>query len=483
MGRPLGSRYTIEQLLGRGGMGEVYRCLDDTGAEYAAKVLRRELATDQGVVTRFVQERSVLLGVSDPHLVQVHDLVIEGETLAIVMDLVRGPDLRQGLRDVGTCPPFEVARLCAELTGALAAVHAAGVVHRDIKPENVLLDLSTRPPAVRLSDFGISRLFDGAEHARATVLMGTPLYMAPELISGVPATPASDLYSVGVLAYELCCGVTPFAGPTMSAVLHNHATFAPGRPDGIPDPLWQLIEELVAKAPTDRPPSAAAVAARFGELAAALVDLPAAPLLSTPPPGRAVTHPVNYTMDQLASAAAMRPGAGTLPTQGAPRHLAKGPALAALAVAVVAAALLGGAALRHSPGHPDTTGRLVATDTNNPAAANGDPIGFVTHFYRLLPAEVDVTWQLLTERQQQQVGGLEAWKNAWANVSGITVENPEQIDASTVRATLRYQRGDGATAADASILHLVAQPSGGWLLDAIDHPNASPTPSPDVASQ
>src|SRR5262245_22036468 len=112
VGRPLGSKYVVGDRIGRGGMGEVFLGADQAGNQYAVKTLREELATDAAVVSRFVQERSILVGVRDPHLVQVHDLVVEGETLAIVMDLVRGPDLRHALGSVGgVLPPAEVARL------------------------------------------------------------------------------------------------------------------------------------------------------------------------------------------------------------------------------------------------------------------------------------------------------------------------------------------------------------------------------------
>lgn len=291
MGRPLGSLYVIEEQIGRGGMGEVYRAIGPNGVEYAAKVLRPDLADDQSIVTRFVQERSILLGVRHPNLVAVHDLVVERQTLAVVMDLVRGPDLRRALQSVGCVPPAEAARLGAGIAAALAAVHAANVIHRDVKPENVLLDQATSPPTVRLTDFGISRLFGPGHEARTTALMGTPLYLAPEVALGASAGPPTDLYSLGIVLYELCCGVSPFAGGEIATVIHAHTTMDAGRPIGVPDPLWDVIAWMLRKQPEARPQSAAEVVDLLSDLERRLVGYPAAPLIQQPPPRRRTTHP------------------------------------------------------------------------------------------------------------------------------------------------------------------------------------------------
>ncbi len=287
MERPLGSRYRVGEQLGRGGMGTVYRGVDDTGRAVAIKVLRPELATDPEVLTRFVRERTALIGVRDRHLVAVHDLVVEGDTLGIVMDLVQGPDLRAELRTRGVFDPADAARVGAGIAAALAAAHAGGVLHRDVKPENVLLDISTDPPTVRLADFGIARLTRGAQLTRQTALIGTPSYLAPEVCAGFPPGPAVDLYALGVVLYELCCGVPPFGGDLV-AVVGAHVAVRPGRPAGVPEPLWALIASLLAKDPAQRPDGAAPVAATLAGLSTELADQPPAPRLDRPPPGTPV---------------------------------------------------------------------------------------------------------------------------------------------------------------------------------------------------
>jgi serine/threonine protein kinase len=183
---PLGSRYRIGAPIGRGGTGVVHAGTDDAGTPVAIKVLRHDLAADPEVVARFVRERTILLGVRDPHVVGVRDMVVEGDTLAIVMDLVPGHDLRRALA-AGPFPPAEAARVGAGVARGLAAVHAAGVVHRDVKPENVLLDTTAGGAAVRLTDFGISRVVTTA--ATQTALVGTPYYLAPELWAGERPAP------------------------------------------------------------------------------------------------------------------------------------------------------------------------------------------------------------------------------------------------------------------------------------------------------
>lgn len=282
MGRPLGSRYELEESLGRGAMGEVFAAHDLDGRDLAVKVLHSDLARDQTIVARFVQERGILLAIESPHLVRVHDLVAEGETLAIVMDRVHGPDLKHYLDEHGTLPPSEVCRLGAGIASGLAAVHAAGAVHRDVKPENVLLDMSSGLPSPKVTDFGIAALAD-SERARSTMLVGTPEFIAPELADGSTPTPAADLYSLGILLYRLACGVTPFAGGSLIAVLKRASEHQPGRPAGIPDDLWDLITWLLAKDPAQRPDSAQRVAFQLQALAPSYDGVPAAPRLIAPP--------------------------------------------------------------------------------------------------------------------------------------------------------------------------------------------------------
>lgn len=286
MGRALGSRYTLEELLGSGAMGQVYRGADHEGRKFAFKLLRSDLADDAEFVSRFHQERSILVNLRGENLVAVHDLVVEGSTAAIVMDLVTGGTLRDQLVDSGPILPAEVARIGSGIAYALHRVHLAGIVHRDVKPQNVLMDDSTPIRTPKLTDFGISKMAGGSRVGRSTLLAGTPHYVAPEVVDGQKITPAADLYSLGIVLYELCCGVTPFASDSVFQVLRSHGEMLPGRPEGIPNELWDVIWSLLQKNPAARPRSAEQVAAVLATLAERLwqAQLPVAPRLDAPPP-------------------------------------------------------------------------------------------------------------------------------------------------------------------------------------------------------
>ncbi len=279
MSRPLGSRYRIGASIGRGGMGEVFLGEDDNGEIYAIKVLRPELAHDPEMVTRFVFERNALLRLRGPHVVAVHDLVIEGDDLAIVMELVPGGDLRQLVRR-GPFPPSEAARVAAGIASALGVAHGAGMVHGDVKPENVLLDDRHAPPRARLADFGISR---PPTAGAAPELIGSPRYLAPERWQGAAPSAAADLYALGIVLYELCCGMPPYLGEP-AELRDLHLTASPGRPAGIPDSIWAVIVDLTSRDPAHRPGSATQVAARLEGLALLTAATPPGPPITAPPP-------------------------------------------------------------------------------------------------------------------------------------------------------------------------------------------------------
>ncbi|MGW0150114.1 protein kinase domain-containing protein [Streptomyces sp. NPDC003333] len=263
--RPVGSKYILEEPLGRGATGTVWRARqrETAGAEAAVpgqpgetvaiKVLKEELAGDADIVMRFLRERSVLLRLTHPNIVRVRDLVVEGELLALVMDLVEGPDLHRYLRENGPFTPVAAALLTAQIADALAASHADGVVHRDLKPANVLLRQQGGEMHPLLTDFGIARLADSPGLTRTHEFVGTPAYVAPESAEGRPQTSAVDIYGAGILLYELVTGRPPFGGGSALEVLHQHLSAEPRRPSTVPDPLWTVIERCLSKNPDDRP--------------------------------------------------------------------------------------------------------------------------------------------------------------------------------------------------------------------------------------
>ncbi|MEV7971617.1 serine/threonine-protein kinase [Cellulomonas sp. NPDC089187] len=275
-GRALGSRYTLVERIGQGASGEVWRALDrQTGQQVAAKLLWPQHASDPEILTRFINERSVLLGLDHRNIVKVHDFVVEGQDLAIVMDLIEGPSVGSLLKQQRTLPASMAVPLAAAVLDALDSAHSQGVIHRDVKPDNIMLAHAGQPSAedVRLADFGIAGIMLD-EAAPATELIGTPNYMPPELVSYGKFGPASDVYAVGVVLYELLGGRTPFAGPgTNVTVAMRQVNSAPPRLP-IDDALWRVIDLMLAKDPAQRS-SAATTASLLRALPAAVLDGPA----------------------------------------------------------------------------------------------------------------------------------------------------------------------------------------------------------------
>jgi serine/threonine protein kinase len=263
-GRLVGNSYVLVCPVGHGATGTVWRGIDrTTGADVAVKLLHEGLLRQPKLVIRFVQERTILMMMRHENIVGVHDLFSVGGSLALVMDYVGGGSLRNRLVSAGTLPPAEAASLLAQVAAALTQAHGLGVVHRDVKPDNILLQATDGGYEVRLTDFGIARVLDAAGLTTPQAIVGTPHYMAPEAIHG-EAEPASDVYSVGIVLYELVTGAPPYGGEPL-AVLRRHVEESVERPPAMPQPVWSLIEWCLDKDPARRPTA--------GELGSALRDL------------------------------------------------------------------------------------------------------------------------------------------------------------------------------------------------------------------
>ncbi|MDO5068277.1 MAG: serine/threonine-protein kinase [Propionibacteriaceae bacterium] len=280
-GTPLGANHRLLESVGVGASGEVWRAIDIRSEEtVAAKVLHVQHARDNEVVARFVAERSLLTGLEHPCVVKVRELIVDDGQLAIVMDFLPS-SARQVLSELGTVPPAAAVGIMQRVLEALAHAHEQQVVHRDVKPDNILLsetwgDLDQED--VQLSDFGIARIV-GDGGSSSTSGIGTPAYMAPELIETGQAEPASDVYSAGITLYELLAGRTPFGnGGTAMAIGLRHLTEMP-LPLPVPEPLAEVLKLMLAKDPDERP-TAAEAAGKLGELLPECKDLP--PLEPTP---------------------------------------------------------------------------------------------------------------------------------------------------------------------------------------------------------
>ena len=250
----LAGRYRLEERIAAGGAGEVWRGRDKVLARaVAVKLLRPEYAEHPETLARFRAEARHAAGVSHPGIAQVYDYGEDRQPF-LVMELVEGPSLAAVLLARGPLDASTVMDLAAQTATALGAAHAAGLVHRDIKPGNLLLDPGGR---VKITDFGIAHAAGSAPLTRTGTLIGTPAYLAPERVAGKPATPASDLYSLGIVCYECLTGGPPFTGtPVEVALAHQHGQ-PPALPPQVPAEVAALVTSLTAKDPQARPATAA----------------------------------------------------------------------------------------------------------------------------------------------------------------------------------------------------------------------------------
>ncbi|MEV6495084.1 serine/threonine-protein kinase [Actinoplanes sp. NPDC051633] len=278
-GRCVGSSYILLRPIGQGATGTVWRGVETGSNEpVAVKLLHESLLRQPKLVTRFVQERTILLMLRHRNVVRVRDLFSVGESLGLVMDLVTGGSLRDHLREHRTVPPGETARLAAQLAAALAEAHELGVVHRDLKPDNVLLQIENGRLETRLTDFGIARVLNMPAITTPNAVVGTPHYMSPEAFHGAAASPAADVYALGILLYEMVTGRPPFDSDTVHGLMQRHLEGNPERLPGIPDELWAVITSCLRAKPRLRP-AAAELVASLSDVSRAVAD--AAPL---PPP-------------------------------------------------------------------------------------------------------------------------------------------------------------------------------------------------------
>jgi serine/threonine protein kinase len=261
-------RYTRRHRIATGGMGEVWLAHDEVlHRDIAVKYLKPEYADDEGFRSRFLQEARHAAALLHPGIATVFDFGEHDGTPYLVMEYVEGRPLSDLLADGRPLDPDRVRDLVIQAAEALATAHARGVVHRDVKPGNLLV---TPDGTVKVTDFGIARAADGMALTQTGQLIGTPSYLSPEQADGRTATPASDVYSLGVVLFECLTGRPPFTAdtPVAIAVAHVHEP-VPDLPDDVPQDLAAVTRKALAKDPADRFPDAGAFAAALGAAGAA----------------------------------------------------------------------------------------------------------------------------------------------------------------------------------------------------------------------
>ena len=263
--RVLGGRYRLVRQIARGGMAAIWQA-EDTVLDrlVAVKVLHPQLAGDPEFLERFRREARAAARLSHPNIVPIYDVGEDAETHTpfIVMELVEGDNLKDHIRQAAPLPDAEIRSIGATLAAALDYAHRKGLIHRDVKPQNVLLGEDRRP---RLTDFGIAQAATASGLTRTGAVMGSVHYIAPELARGQPASPRSDIYSLGVVLYEMATGRVPFLGETDVAVALAHIEEMPASPRALNARLAPDLERTIMRALSKQPDMRFASAAELGQ--------------------------------------------------------------------------------------------------------------------------------------------------------------------------------------------------------------------------
>ncbi|CAN5453203.1 hypothetical protein BH10ACT7_BH10ACT7_25230 [soil metagenome] len=313
-GLTFGGRYQLSSRVAIGGMGEVWQATDLViGRTVAIKILKDEYLGDPGFLERFRAEARHAALVNHEGIANVFDYGEEDGSAYLVMELVPGEALSAILERERVLPTDRVLDIVAQTANALQAAHAAGLVHRDIKPGNLLITPDGR---VKITDFGIARIADQVPLTATGQVMGTVQYLSPEQASGHPASPTTDIYSLGIVAYEALAGRRPFTGESQVAIAMAQINETPPElPVTVAEPVRNLIYSCLAKNPADRPASAAhlaraAQALRRGDVAAAAAAVPG--ILGSG--SLAATAGPNYGQANTSAATTVLPAAGGVNT-------------------------------------------------------------------------------------------------------------------------------------------------------------------------
>jgi eukaryotic-like serine/threonine-protein kinase len=359
--RPLvGQRYQLRAVVGRGGMATVHRAHDRVlDRAVAVKLLHAHLAQDPAFLDRFRREARAAAALSHPNVVAVHDWGEAEDGPYLVLQLIEGPSLREVLRRDGSLSPAEALWVLGPAAAGLGAAHAAGLVHRDVKPENLLLGLDG---TVRVTDFGLARAAASATTTfGADVLVGSPHYLSPEAVRGLPLDPRADVYALGVVLYECLTGAPPHEGDSPFATAVQHTSRSVPAPSEIVADLDPAIDEVVRRATAidreERYPDAASFAAA---LRAAVPDGAVAIALEAddvqrppPPPGRHGTAVVEAdetevvarpprTPPRASASRTVRPAGRSTSVRGAPTRRRRGWLVLLVLLALVGGSALGG---------------------------------------------------------------------------------------------------------------------------------------------
>ena len=346
------NRYAISGLLGGGGMGKVFLARDEVlDRDVALKVLREQYARDEQFVGRFEREAKAAASLNYPHIVQVYDRGTAADgTYYIAMEYVPGGTLKDRILKEGSMEAAEAGRLTCQVADALGVAHTRGIVHRDIKPQNVLL---AADGDAKVADFGVARAASETSLSDSSLLLGTAKYMSPEQTMGDPVGPESDLYSLGVVLYEMLTGEVPFEADSAVGLAMKHVNEPPRPPKeknpAVPEALNAVAMKLLEKKPEDRYPGTAELVADLSRVGEGLPPVFAAPVAA------GIVTPQTEQTEPVAAAAPV--GARKGP-DGVRRNFSRSLArrrralLLLCGAALVALLVLAGLGLSRGPGGP-----------------------------------------------------------------------------------------------------------------------------------
>ncbi|MCF7547394.1 serine/threonine-protein kinase [Pseudonocardia sp. WMMC193] len=468
-GARIGNRYRLEERIGAGAMGAVWRGTDE--------LLNRTVAIKELIVAgapmghgndaaeesrqRLLREGRIGARLQHPHVISMFDVVVHDERPWLVMEYLPSRSFAVVLGEKGPMTPKDAAAVGVQIADGLAAAHAAGVVHRDIKPGNVLIAEDGR---AKITDFGVSRAVDDVQLTRTGMIAGTPAFLAPEVARGQEPTSASDVFALGATLYAAVEGEPPFGlDDNAYALLHKVAT-GRIRPPEHAGALTALLMRLMANEPGDRPTASqardalsaiAAGGSAAGMVATApvtqvaavasppppegprtLTDLPAAPPPSTPPTRRRWVPILVGVLAVLVVGAGVLIGALRANTgqQEDPPPVAAGPTTTA--------------APRTTTAAPTTTTPRPTTTTPTTTPASDGAVAFVQDYYGLLPEDPDAAFVRLSPQAQAASGGISGFRNFYAGIRDVQVQNARSSGNGQVSATIVFTRADGSTSSE-----------------------------------
>jgi len=366
--------YEILAEIGSGGMGIVYQARKPPLERLIAlKVLPENLARNKQLVASFHREARIAAGLNHPNIVSIYE-VSETAPYYIAMEWVEGETLEQLLARAGTLDPARAAWVLQQVASALDYAHARGVVHRDIKPSNILINREL--DKIILTDFGIAQAAEATQHTRTGIVLGTPGYIAPERVKGETATPASDIYSLGIALFEMLTGVQPFRADTPFAVLHQQVTMPPPSPrkfnPQLPTKVEGVIRKALAKDPAQRYATAGELARDFA--LATDVQNPVSPTTVAPAnrdSSSEATRPLAVGFDDKtqrtpASVAPVIKSLGQSPRQLQPHPAILAGAIVLVALIVVAAVAVGASSVWNLVSATPTAALSANANSANP---------------------------------------------------------------------------------------------------------------------